>query len=110
MGNPSDGFNGKTISLSIKNFWAEVTIFESARLSLIPHLFNDLTVFDSATLFLYSGGGWKLLPCFLFLVYVMIDIAILDSQRMPVRLLFVYWATGCFVVGQIGAEDAYWTT
>ena len=24
MGNPSDGFFGKTISLSIKNFWAEV--------------------------------------------------------------------------------------
>ena len=57
----------------------------------------------------------------------MIDIAILDGQRMPVRLLvgfqipflfpliicsllFVYWDTGYFVVGQIGAEDAYWTT
>ena len=24
MGNPSDGFNGKTISLSIRNFWAKV--------------------------------------------------------------------------------------
>ena len=47
MGNPSDGFNGKTISLSIKNFWAEVTIFESARLSLIPHLLNDPTEFGS---------------------------------------------------------------
>ena len=32
MGNPSDGFHGKTISLSIKNFWADVTIFESQRL------------------------------------------------------------------------------
>ena len=47
MGNPSDGFNGKTISLSIKNFWAEVTIFESARLSLIPHPLNDPTEFGS---------------------------------------------------------------
>ena len=26
MGNPSDGFHGKTIALSIENFWAEVTI------------------------------------------------------------------------------------
>ena len=26
MGNPSDGFYGKTIALSIENFWAEVTI------------------------------------------------------------------------------------
>ena len=32
MGNPSDGFHGKTISLSIANFWAEVTIIESANL------------------------------------------------------------------------------
>ena len=32
VGNPSDGFNGKTISLSIKNFWAEVSIYESAEL------------------------------------------------------------------------------
>ena len=32
MGNPSDGFEGKTISLSIANFWADVTIMESPRL------------------------------------------------------------------------------
>ena len=32
MGNPSDGFYGKTIALSISNFWADVTIFESAKL------------------------------------------------------------------------------
>ena len=32
MGNPSDGFNGKTISLSIANFWAEVVVIESEKL------------------------------------------------------------------------------
>jgi hypothetical protein len=32
IGNPSDGFFGKTISLSIANFWAEVTIYESEKL------------------------------------------------------------------------------
>ena len=32
MGNPSDGFHGKTISMSIENFWAEVTIKESEKL------------------------------------------------------------------------------
>jgi len=47
MGNPSDGFFGKTISLSIKNFWAEVTICESARLILTPHPLNDPTEFGS---------------------------------------------------------------
>ena len=32
MGNPSDGFHGKTISMSIANFWAEVTIHDSEKL------------------------------------------------------------------------------
>ena len=32
MGNPSDAFHGKTISLSIKNFWADVIIVESKKL------------------------------------------------------------------------------
>ncbi|XP_022111077.1 uncharacterized protein LOC110990394 [Acanthaster planci] len=47
MGNPSDGFYGKTISLSIANFWAEVTIKESERLILVPHPLNDPTEFGS---------------------------------------------------------------
>ena len=39
MGNPSDGYFGKTISLSISNFWAEVTIVESMKLvSTFRHL------------------------------------------------------------------------
>lgn len=28
LGNPSDGYNGKTISLSVRNFWAEVVLYE----------------------------------------------------------------------------------
>ena len=32
MGNPSDGFNGKTIAMTISNFWAEVTLVESQTL------------------------------------------------------------------------------
>ena len=47
MGNPSDGFFGKTLSLSIKNFWAEVTIQESDKLRLIPHPLCDPTEFGS---------------------------------------------------------------
>ena len=47
MGNPSDGFFGKTISLSIRNFWAEVSISESTKLSLIPHPICDPTEFGS---------------------------------------------------------------
>jgi glucuronokinase len=28
LGNPSDGYNGKTISLIVRNFWAEVVLYE----------------------------------------------------------------------------------
>jgi len=28
LGNPSDGYNGKTISIIVRNFWAEVVIYE----------------------------------------------------------------------------------
>ena len=28
LGNPSDGYNGKTISFSVRNFWAEVVLYE----------------------------------------------------------------------------------
>ena len=37
IGNPSDGFYGKTISLTIANFWAEVTVTESPRLVSSRH-------------------------------------------------------------------------
>ena len=37
VGNPSDGFHGKTISVSIENFWAEVSIHESDTVRLVPH-------------------------------------------------------------------------
>ncbi|XP_030632900.1 glucuronokinase with putative uridyl pyrophosphorylase [Chanos chanos] len=47
MGNPSDGFNGKTIAMSISNFWAEVTLVESQTLCLLPHPLNDPTEFGS---------------------------------------------------------------
>lgn len=36
LGNPSDGYHGKTISLIIKNFWAEVSLSPSTELEIIP--------------------------------------------------------------------------
>ncbi|KAJ8280791.1 hypothetical protein GJAV_G00059010 [Gymnothorax javanicus] len=47
MGNPSDGFNGKTIAMTISNFWAEVTLTQSQSLVLLPHPLNDPTEFGS---------------------------------------------------------------
>ena len=45
VGNPSDGFFGKTISCSVRNYSARVTLFESPDLVLEPHR-NDRTSFS----------------------------------------------------------------
>lgn len=37
IGNPSDGYYGKTISAIVRNFSAKVTLFESPRLTILPH-------------------------------------------------------------------------
>ncbi len=44
MGNPSDGYFGKTISLSISNFWADVTIVESAKLVCVNIRTNRVNI------------------------------------------------------------------
>ncbi len=37
VGNPSDGYFGKTISFIVKNFRAEVTLYESPELEILPN-------------------------------------------------------------------------
>ncbi|MFQ6040129.1 MAG: mevalonate kinase [Candidatus Poribacteria bacterium] len=63
MGNPSDGFYGKTISCAISNFWAEVTLWESPTLQIIPHKnfdpmeFSNLgNLYETASKDGYYGG------------------------------------------------------
>jgi len=35
LGNPSDGYNGKTISVSVRNFWSEVVLYEWDSLEIV---------------------------------------------------------------------------
>lgn len=35
IGNPSDGYHGKTISLIVRNFWAEVTLYEWDQVEIV---------------------------------------------------------------------------
>ncbi|MFP4322026.1 MAG: mevalonate kinase, partial [Anaerolineales bacterium] len=35
LGNPSDGYNGKTISFSVRDFWSEVVLYEWDRLEIV---------------------------------------------------------------------------
>lgn len=62
LGNPSDGYFGKTISISVQNFGAHVTLYQSPELHIEPQP-QDLNVYkniydllDSVALHGYYGG------------------------------------------------------
>ncbi|MFW5820083.1 MAG: mevalonate kinase [Bacteroidota bacterium] len=62
IGNPSDGYFGKTIAFLFKNFKAEVTLYESPELEILPSEY-DSAIFesiaklsDNVNLFGYYGG------------------------------------------------------
>ena len=62
LGNPSDGYFGKTISFAFSNFSAELTMYETPELGFVPGEVDDAT-FDSPEdllkeiqLFGYYGG------------------------------------------------------
>lgn len=57
LGNPSDGYFGKTISLLVRNFRARVLLYPSARLEIRPAK-SDLPVFDSLD-DLYTSTRWR---------------------------------------------------
>ena len=57
LGNPSDGYFGKTISLLVRNFRARVLLYPSARLEIKPAQ-SDLPVFDSLDE-LYRSTRWR---------------------------------------------------
>lgn len=45
IGNPSDGYFGKTISISVRNYQARVTCYESPRLTILPQR-SDRLVYE----------------------------------------------------------------
>ncbi|WP_025763339.1 mevalonate kinase family protein [Dyadobacter tibetensis] len=62
LGNPSDGFFGKTISISVRNFGASISLYESPELQIVPEPQDGSTfksVFhlrDSVSMLGYNGG------------------------------------------------------
>jgi glucuronokinase len=62
IGNPSDGYFGKTISFIIKNFSARVTLYESPRLTILPQrcdrleFVNFCEFLDDVQVHGYYGG------------------------------------------------------
>lgn len=62
LGNPSDGYFGKTISVSIKNFGAHILLYQSPELVIEPQeadansFRNIYHLFDTVSLIGYNGG------------------------------------------------------
>ena len=62
LGNPSDGYYGKTISISVKNFGAHITLYQSPELCIEPqrqdlHVYRDIYhMVESINLHGYYGG------------------------------------------------------
>ena len=62
IGNPSDGYFGKTIAFTFSNFAARVTLYESPELEIVPSrrdgstFSNIAALYDDVRLFGYYGG------------------------------------------------------
>ena len=62
IGNPSDGYFGKTIAFTFSNFAARVTLYESPELVIVPSRRDESTfagiaaLYDDVRLFGYYGG------------------------------------------------------
>jgi glucuronokinase len=57
LGNPSDGYNGKTISFLVRNFRARVLLYPSARLEIKPSK-ADMPIFENLE-DLYRTTRWR---------------------------------------------------
>lgn len=93
MGNPSDGFYGKTLSCCIVNFHAEVILTGTQRLRVLPHETHDATEFSSlkelssiSTSYGYYGG-LRLIQatCKYFYDYCQKHQIPIDAQNFTVR-------------------------
>lgn len=70
LGNPSDGYFGKTIAFTLKNFRARVLLYPSARLEIKPSavdipIWENLADFRKATLWGGYYGGIRLIRALL---------------------------------------------
>jgi glucuronokinase len=57
LGNPSDGYNGKTISFLVRNFMARVLVYPTGRLEIRPSKAN-MPVFERLE-YLYATTRWR---------------------------------------------------
>ncbi len=92
IGNPSDGYYGKTIAFLFKNFRAEVVLYESPELEIIPSEY-DSSVFASISSLVVNVnlygyyGGIRLLKAAItrFYAYCKDNCIKLDNKNFTIR-------------------------
>eukprot|EP00239_Pterosperma_sp_CCMP1384_P003867 CAMPEP_0197844330 /NCGR_PEP_ID=MMETSP1438-20131217/1313_1 /TAXON_ID=1461541 /ORGANISM="Pterosperma sp., Strain CCMP1384" /LENGTH=369 /DNA_ID=CAMNT_0043455057 /DNA_START=85 /DNA_END=1194 /DNA_ORIENTATION=+ len=94
LGNPSDGFNGRTISLSLENYYAEVTLTPARKVELIPNPECDPSQFDSLASFAERikvhgyYGGVRLLQATLLRFYEVCSEQRIELPHRPFTLSY----------------------
>jgi glucuronokinase len=92
LGNPSDGYYGKTISISVRNFGAHVTLYQSPELRIEPqpediHFYKNIyQLVESVNLHGYYGGE-RLIKAAIkkFLEYCQINQIRLENKNFTIR-------------------------
>lgn len=92
VGNPSDGYYGKTIAFVFSNFWAEVILYESPELEILPQerdrsIYKNINgLYEDVKLFGYYGGI-RLVKATIkkFLEYCRANRVILDNRNFTIR-------------------------
>ena len=92
VGNPSDGYFGKTIAFVFSNFSAEVILYETPELEILPQerdrsIYKDINgLFEDVQLFGYYGGI-RLLKATIkkFLEYCRTNRVVLDNRNFTIR-------------------------
>lgn len=92
IGNPSDGYFGKTIAFVFRNYCAEVTLYESPSLEILPSVLDYNTYKDMADLassitkYGYYGGIRLLKACVkTFYAYCMNEHIALSGDNFTLR-------------------------
>ena len=95
VGNPSDGYFGKTIALAFSNYRAEVILYESPELEILPNT-RDHSRFASLTalardvgLYGYYGGS----SAFTIIAgFVVMRCMTGISPSVTTRIFHIWWA------------------
>ena len=92
IGNPSDGYFGKTIAFVFRNYSAEVTLYESPSLEILPSVLdyntyeNMADLASSITKYGYYGGIRLLKACVkIFYAYCMKEHIALSGDNFTLR-------------------------